>query len=901
MDEIVVYGSMAHLRHRREGFVMQIGRLLVIASLLLVSLAANQGQNSTASSDFATQEIASTITTIAAAAGGNIAPPKKQNAPIGGPGISAQTGGSPAAVIDFEGLNEGDIVSSVSCDSGIVCDFLVPGSVSVLGINSRFPDANAAMIFDATCKGACSGEDKDLKKPSLGNVLIISEDLDDSDPDDEKRGGTFEFDFSKWRPGTVRVVNLDVLDIDEKEKGGHIDLLSGGANGTLLETVPIPITGNNGLVTVTIEVSGADFMRLTVVGSGAIDNIRADVPAMQAIEGSLLDNLTNDSDSDGIFDERESALGIDPNNPDSDEDGFSDFFEDNFGEFGFDPLRATLDTDGDGLSDTLELSLDISPDKLDTDKDGWGDFDEVLNEFFGFDPLIPTLDNDFDGLADSLESSLETSSSSTDSDDDGIGDFQGFSVGSDSPTPDPSDRLGELIGSTISPAMEQALENMQEGEDASFPPSLAEELPYSEVTQPPIIAEIVVPSAALMQRAVFNPTASEPLYDSYNNILRQLQEIAQQFDGTPNPRIVRLFRWSEPTVDCCIQPVEFTFINKPGRFLYALKISDNPQNNEEEPEFFFMGMHHARELITTSIAMGLIKELTDKYAAGDETIQSIVCCSEIWVIPIMNPNGYHMALGELSGELHGGPKVDWRKNTRLVDELTPEGNRQSTALRGVDLNRNYGFEHLRTLTTDQRAGLSKRAKDANGLRADGNFNLDDDGYAGPMPFSEVETQAVKGLAENLFATGSEVSGLGCSLSWHSYLGLVLHPLGHTPFPPNTGLSAADRDRFNNMAQAVAAATNYRNLRDTFQFQRRSFGYPVFGSSDDWLFKERRVFALTVEAYSQGAGGERMGTGPAYFPETEAKRDAVVQNNVKGALALVNACTPFIIDLPPPPP
>jgi hypothetical protein len=621
-------------------------------------------------------------------------------------------------------------------------------------------------------------------------------------------------------------------------------------------------------------------------GLGEEEGRAQTLDAMQLVEGSLLDNLTNDSDGDFIFDERENALGTNPNEPDSDGDEFDDFFEDNFGEFGFDPLSTTFDTDADGLSDAFELSLGISPGTLDTDGDGWGDFDEVLNEFFGYHPLVFTTDADFDGLADSLEGSLGTSPSSADSDGDGASDFEEYSAGLDPATPNASGTFGELIGSTISPDMEQALEDIRQG--GYFPTYLAQELPYPEVTEPPVVFGVVKPSAALMQRAVFNPTGSDPLYDSYNKIVRRLRQIAREFDGNPNPRIVRLFRWSKRTVDCCDRNGN----NKPGRFLYGLKISDNPQNNEDELEILFLGTHHANELVTTSIAMGFIKELTDKYASGDKAIRGIVDNSEIWIIPVVNPDGYGMALGEQGRGAH----VNWRKNTRRVDELTPEGNRQSLHNRGVDLNRNYGFEHIRSLTPALRAGLSDDAKTANGLRDDapGTFDPENKTYAGHNPFSEVETRAVNGLADDSFATGNEVDGLECALSWHTAGGVVGHPMAHKPvLPGNTGLTDPDRRRFNALAEVVEKATSYENIRDTFEDLRVANGdpfdgYPVFGDTDDWMYKEHDVFELLVEAYSNA---ERGGAGPYFFPDTAAKRNAVVTNNVEGAIALVDACSP----------
>jgi hypothetical protein len=44
--------------------------------------------------------------------------------------------------------------------------------------------------------------------------------------------------------------------------------------------------------------------------------------------------------------------------------------------------------------------------------------------------------------------------------------------------------------------------------------------------------------------------------------------------------------------------------------------------------------------------------------------------------------------------------------------------------------------------------------------------------------------------------------------------------------------------------------------------------------------------MTVEAYSDA---ERAGAGPHFYPDTAAKRDSVVANNVHGALAVIATC------------
>lgn len=181
-----------------------------------------------------------------------------------------------SSVIDFEGLAEGMVVSVVSAGAGISGDD-AGGSVGVSATNPALI-GNQAMIFDGECSGGCSGGDIDLEFPGHGNILIVSEDGDSADPDDADLVGTlFEFDFSTWGPGVVRVDSIDLGDIEAVEPGAQITLFSGGPGGVLEGTIPIPATGNNSIQTFAVGLSGIDFMRVTLNGSGAIDNIRVTV------------------------------------------------------------------------------------------------------------------------------------------------------------------------------------------------------------------------------------------------------------------------------------------------------------------------------------------------------------------------------------------------------------------------------------------------------------------------------------------------------------------------------------------------------------------------------------------------------------------------------------------------
>ena len=77
----------------------------------------------------------------------------------------------------------------------------------------------------------------------------------------------------------------------------------------------------------------------------------------------------------------------DPNNRDTDSDGYSDWVELNFGYSPHNPKSIKLednDYDNDGLSDRMELNFHTNIAVSDTDMDGYSDGDEIKN---GYDPL----------------------------------------------------------------------------------------------------------------------------------------------------------------------------------------------------------------------------------------------------------------------------------------------------------------------------------------------------------------------------------------------------------------------------------------------------------------------------------------------------------------------------------
>ncbi len=152
-------------------------------------------------------------------------------------------------------------------------------------------------------------------------------------------------------------------------------------------------------------------------------------------------------------------------------------------------------------------------------------------------------------------------------------------------------------------------------------------------------------------------------YYNYATLTAQLQTWASQYSGI-----------------CQLYDLATTVQN---RHVYGLKISDNPLAEEDEIVCFFVGCHHGNEDISAEVPMYFLNYVFTNYGVNPD-VTYWVDNREIWVIPLLNPDGY-------------------------VNNSRYNAN-------NVDINRNYSFHWGQSAT---------------------NY--------GPFPFSEVETQVVRDL------------------------------------------------------------------------------------------------------------------------------------------------------------
>ncbi len=250
-----------------------------------------------------------------------------------------------------------------------------------------------------------------------------------------------------------------------------------------------------------------------------------------------------------------------------------------------------------------------------------------------------------------------------------------------------------------------------------------------------------------------------------------------------------------------------------GRSQWCLEISDNPGEDEGEPEVLFMGLHHAREWPTVEICLRIANNLTAGYGSN-ATITDLVNSRRIWIVPCVNPDGY-VWCHDLSH--------DWRKNRHYFSEY---------GTYGVDLNRNYN------------GSSNSDIKGAWGSIGTGSVTHSPDGetYCGPGPTSELEIQAVCD-----FIVGHEICAL---ISWHTYQEELYWPWGYT------SSTTPDATYMGAVGTGIAQRITRQSGSGTYT-PKQAYGlYPTTGDTIDWSYGfshyvlGRPTFAYTIEACSE---------------------------------------------------
>lgn len=255
-----------------------------------------------------------------------------------------------------------------------------------------------------------------------------------------------------------------------------------------------------------------------------------------------------------------------------------------------------------------------------------------------------------------------------------------------------------------------------------------------------------------------------------------------------------------------------------GRDIMAAHIASKfVSSTEPKKAVVFDAMHHAREIMTPEVALDIVDYLTKNYAT-DPQVQKWVNSYDIWVVPMVNPDGNH--------KVWNGSSM-WRKN--VLNGY------------GVDNNRNYPYEW------NSCAGSSG--------------STSSDTYRGPSPASEPETQALMNLVKRVKPM--------FNISYHSYSEIVIYPFGCSP----KKIPSPDREVYEGVGKDLAkklvrdsgsgtytAGTSYELL------------YNVDGGSIDWMYAANKTMAFVIEINSGSQG---------FQPSFTTWRDKTVEKQRKG--------------------
>lgn len=268
-----------------------------------------------------------------------------------------------------------------------------------------------------------------------------------------------------------------------------------------------------------------------------------------------------------------------------------------------------------------------------------------------------------------------------------------------------------------------------------------------------------------------------------------------------------------------------------GRPIYWLRLSDNPDEDEDEPEVLYTALHHAREPNSLSQMIFYLWYLLENYESDPE-IQYLADNTEMYFIPCVNPDGY--IYNETTNPFGGGM---WRKN-RWADE--------DSVVYGVDLNRNYGYEWGADNT-----GSSPNPEGAT--------------FRGPGPFSEPETQALKYFCEQ--------RQFRIAFNYHTYGNLLIHPWGYNDQPTE------EDGIFKGFGRLMTRENNF-----TMGTGSETVGYVTNGGSDDWMYGEAET-KPAIYSYTPEVGPGSFGFWPPQSMIDELNKSCLLQNLTAAHLLL----------------
>ncbi|TKJ41221.1 hypothetical protein CEE37_06030 [candidate division LCP-89 bacterium B3_LCP] len=230
--------------------------------------------------------------------------------------------------------------------------------------------------------------------------------------------------------------------------------------------------------------------------------------------------------------------------------------------------------------------------------------------------------------------------------------------------------------------------------------------------------------------------------------------------------------------------------------IYMVKISDNVEINEDEPEGIFDALHHAREPGSYTCLLYGMWNLLENYGI-DPVMTYLVDNRELYFVPVVNPDGFLYNI--LTNPGGGGM---WRKNRRD----------NGGGVYGVDLNRNYTYQW----------GYDNQGSSPTPSSST---------YRGPEPGSEPEAQTMMNfIGDHTMTTGMTV---------HTAAGVFITAYGYANVPP-------EHYDVHMEYMEYASALNGYSYGTCYQIM-----YASNGRTQDWQLHTHDIINLEPEVGGNG--------------------------------------------------
>ncbi|MDY8137250.1 M14 family zinc carboxypeptidase [Aquimarina sp. 2201CG5-10] len=278
-------------------------------------------------------------------------------------------------------------------------------------------------------------------------------------------------------------------------------------------------------------------------------------------------------------------------------------------------------------------------------------------------------------------------------------------------------------------------------------------------------------------------------YLTYQEMLDNLDAMRTQYPTLISARANMSTFLTNGTPDNSVSP------SIGGNAIQWVRISDNPDNDENEPEILYDSIHHAREPASLSQLIYYMWYLLENYAT-DPDVKQIVDNTELYFVPVVNPDGY--LYNQVTNPNGGGL---WRKN------------RFNT--HGVDNNRNY--DHFPNGNAGAATWGGPGSSSSTGAET----------YHGANAFSEVENQAMRWFTQQ--------HNFIIALNNHTFGQLLYFPYSYA------NIATPDENTFIAVGAELTSRNGYNPLRDS----------PFSGDSDDFMYggttqPHDKIFSFTPE-------------------------------------------------------